>query len=293
MRHLLLLPLCLLCLLSLPITGAAVENRNVADPAQAPVLRETEPFLAHITVRNPHDRAVKVKLLDPTCKCATLEIADRFLLPKATTTLTVAVDNLNRSGTVRVGVSLYLTDPDLESIEVEAHWQVRACVQVDAIGPGMDPLKRPDDRAWHDIYRYITKVRPDEPNRLRKRARISSPPGEVPDGGLQILGIDYPGKLWRFTPTAQADGSWLITASAQAGDDATLPLGEYHEKAVVRTNHKDKPTLTLEFNTLVTKDAGQQALDPGALPPPPGFGAPPPGFAPPPPVVAPPRVAPR
>lgn len=296
MRHLLLL-VCLLkvSLLSFPIAGQALENSNVADPAQAPVLRETEPFLAHITVRNPHDRAVKIKLLDPTCKCATLEIAERFLLPKATTTLTVAVDNKNRSGTVRVGVSIYLTDPDLESIEVEAHWQVRPCIQVDALGAGMDPIKRPEDRAWHDIYRYVTKVRPDEPNRLLKRVRVSSPVGEVPEGGLQILGIDYPGTLWRFTPTAQADGSFLITASAQGGDEATLTLGEYHEKAVVRTNHKDKPTFTLEFSTLVTKDAGQQAIDPGILPPPPGFGAPPSGFGPPPVFtpVTPPRVAPR
>ena len=284
MRHLLLLSLSVLCLPYLPI-ASAVENSNVTDPAQVPVLRETQPFLAHITVRNPHDRAVKIKLLDPTCKCATLEIADYFLLPKATTTLTVAVDNANRSGPVRIGVSIYLTDPDLEAIEVEALWQVRACVQVDAIGPGMDPLKRPEDRAWHDIYRYVTKVRPDEPNRLRKRVRISSPAGEVPDGGLQILGVDYPGKLWRFTPTVQADGSWLIVASALGGDEATLTLGEFQEKVLVRTNHKDKPMLTLEFNTLVTKDAGQQVLDPGVLPPPPGFA--------PPPVVPPPTVAPR
>jgi hypothetical protein len=253
--------LLLSCLLTASGVAAAVENRNVADPAQAPVLREIEPFLAHITVRNPHDRAVKIKLLDPTCTCATLEIADRFILPKATTTLTVAVDNRNRSGPVRVGVSLYLTDPDLESIEVEAHWQVRPCVQVDAIGAGMDPTQRPADRAWQDIYRYVTKVRPDEPNRLRKRLRVSCPPEETPAGGLQILGIDYVGTLWRFTPTAQADGSWLITASAQGGEDATLTLGEFHEKVVVRTNHQDKPTLNLEFSTLVAKDAGQQVLE--------------------------------
>lgn len=278
MRYLSLSPLCLAVLLGLSVVAAAVENSNVADPAQAPLLREVEPFLAHITVRNPHDRAVKVKLLDPTCKCATLEIAERFLLPKATTTLTVAVDNRNRSGLVRVGVSIYLTDPDLESIEVEAHWRVRPCVQVDAIGPGMDPLKRPEDRAWHDIYRYITKVRPDEPNRLRKRFRVSSPPEETPAGGLQLLGIDYQGSLWRFTPTAQPDGSWLVVASAKDGDEATLKVGEYPENVVVRTNHPDKPTLTLEFNTLVAKNAGEQAVD--FLPPPPGILPPPPGFAP-------------
>ncbi|HEX3134351.1 MAG TPA: hypothetical protein VHX44_12305 [Planctomycetota bacterium] len=284
MRHVLLL---WLCLLSMPVPGVVAVDRNVEDPAQAPVLREVEPLLTKVVVHNPHDRAVKVKLLDPTCKCATLEIADQFLLPKAATTLTIAVDNHNRSGPVRIGVSIYLTDPDLESIEAEVFWQVRACVQVDAIGPGMDPVKRPDDRAWHDIYRYVTKVRPDEPNRLRKRIRVSCPPEELPAGGLQILGIDYPGTLWRFTQAAQPDGSFLITATAQGGDDATLALGEYKEKVVVHTNHKDKPTLDLEFNTLVAKDAGQQTVDPQGAPPLP------PGFAPLPTVVPSPTVAPR
>lgn len=254
MRRLLLL----VCLAVAPLVAVALDNRNVEGPEQAPTLRENEPFIANITVRNPHDRAVKVKLLDPTCTCATLKIADSFLLPKATSTLTIAVDNHNRSGPIRIGVSIYLTDPDLESIEAEVFWKVRPCVQVDAIGPGMDPLVRPEDRAWQDIYRYVTKVRPDEPNRLRKRLRLSCPPEEVPAGGLKILGIDYPGTLWRFTPTAQADGSWLITAVAQGGDDAVLPLGDHKEKVVVRTNHQDKPAVELEFHTFVSKDAGER-----------------------------------
>lgn len=254
MRRLLLL----VGLVLAPVFAMAVDNRNVEGPAQAPVMREIEPFLAHVTVRNPHDRAVRVKLLDPTCTCATLEIADKFILPKSTTTLTIAVDNRNRSGPVRIGVSLYLTDPDLEAIEAEVFWQVRPCVQVDAIGPGMDPLVRPVDRAWQDIYRYVTKVRPDEPNRLRKRLRISCPPEELPTGGLQIQGIDYPGTLWRFTPTAQPDGSYLITATAQGGDEAVLPLGDLKEKVVVHTNHQDKPTVELDFQTRVSKDVGSE-----------------------------------
>ncbi len=253
--------LLLLCLVLAPVAAVVVENRNVQGPEQAPTLRENEPFVANVTVRNPHDRAVKVKLLDPTCTCATLQIADPFLLPKATTTLTIAVDNRNRSGLIRVGVSIYLTDPDLESIEVEVHWRVRPSIQVDAIGPGMDPLIRPEDRAWQDIYRYVTKVRPDEPNRLRKRLRLSCPPEELPTGGLQILGIDYPGTLWRFTPTAQADGSYLITATAQGGDEAALPLGDHKEKVVVRTNHPDKPKVELDFHTHVSKDAGERVIE--------------------------------
>ena len=128
-RHI-LRPLCVLAVLSLSLCGWSLDNRNVADASQAPVLRENQPFVAQITVRNPHDRAVKVKLLDPTCSCATLEIADKFLLPKGTTTLNIAVDNLNRSGPLRVGISIYLTDAELEAIEVETFWQVRPTVQV-------------------------------------------------------------------------------------------------------------------------------------------------------------------
>lgn len=257
-----LCPLCLIAVLSLLSSGWALDNRNVADASQAPIFRENQHFISHITVRNPHDRAVKVKLLDPTCSCATLEIADKFLLPKSTTTLTIAVDNLNRSGPIRVGVSIYLTDPELEAIEVETFWKVRPTVQVDAVESGKDPLVRPTDQAWHDVYRYVTKVRPDEPNRLRKRIRLSCPPEEMPAGGLQLLGLDYPGTLWRFTPTTQSDGSILITATAQAGDEGTLAIGDHKEVVVVRTNHLDKPKIDLEFQTFVSKNAGQRAVDP-------------------------------
>jgi hypothetical protein len=258
MRHAVFMALS--CLLALPAAALALDNRNVVDATQAPVLREVEPFIARIPVRNPHDRAVKVKLLDPTCTCATLEIAERFLLPHATTTLTIAVDNRNRSGAVRVGVSIYLTDPDLEGIEVEALWQVRASVQVDGLAPDADPARRPEDKAWHDIYRYITKVRPDEPNRLRKRIRLSCPAEELPPGGLVVEGIDYPGTIWRFTPTTQADGSILVTATALGGD-AELPVGQHNEKVVVRTNHPDKRRIELEFLTYVGKDAGGKVID--------------------------------
>ena len=255
-------PLIVLALLSMSLSGWSLDNRNVADASQAPILRENQPFIAQITVRNPHDRAVKVKILDPTCSCATLEIADKFLLPHGTTTLNMAVDNHNRSGPLRVGVSIYLTDVELEAIEVETFWQVRPTVQVDAVEPGKDPLVRPADQAWHDVYRYVTKVRPDEPNRLRKRIRMSCPPEELPAGGLQILGIDYPGTLWRFTPSTQSDGSILITATAQVGDEGTLTIGDRKEVVVVRTNHPDKPKIELEFQTFVSKDAGQRAVDP-------------------------------
>jgi hypothetical protein len=255
-----LMRLWLLCFIIFNGGLCALENRNVASREQAPILRESEPFLAHIPVKNPHDRAVKVTLLDPTCSCATLEIAERFLLPGQITTLTIAVDNKNRSGPIRVGVSVYLSDPDLQPIEVEAWWQVRAAVNVDSIAPGMDPRVRPDDVSWHDIYRYVTKVRPDEPNRLHKRIRLSCVSEETPAGGLKVLGIDYPGIMWRFTPSQQDDGSWLITAKAN-NEDVDLPEGEHREKVNIRTNHPDKPLIELEFHTYVGKDAGEKVID--------------------------------
>lgn len=271
---------CLLAAALATTTGAsALDNTNAADAATAPTLREVEPFVARIPVRNPYDRAVKVKLLDPTCSCATLEMAEKFILPKSTTTLNIAVLNTNRSGPMTVGVSVFLTDPDLETIEVVARWNIRACVQVDAIGPTMDPLKRPDDPAWRDVYRYVSKVRPDELGRLRKRIRVSTPTEETPAGGLKIEGIDYQGTLWKFTPTAQADGSILITATAR-DPETEFRVGDYNEAAIVRTNHPDKAQIELRFQTAVDRDAGARSVDPqSGLLPPPGLPLPPQGGA--------------
>ena len=269
----------IILLLAAASGASALDNTNAVDAEHAPTLREIEPFVGRIQVRNPYDRAIKVKLLDPTCSCATLEMPERFILPKATATLNIAVLNTNRSGGMTVGVSIFLTDPDLETIEVTARWNIRACVQVDAIGTGMDPLKRPEDAAWRDVYRYISKVRPDELGRLRKRVRVSAPPGETPAGGLKIEGIDYTGTLWAFTQSAQADGSILISASARDAE-SEFRVGDYDEPVIVRTNHPDKSRIELRFQTAVSKDAGARAIDPqGGLIPPPGLPLPPPGGA--------------
>jgi len=252
-------------LAALPIT-AAVENANVVGPEQAPLVRENVPLAVVITVRNPNDRAVRVRKIDSSCTCTTLHLADHFLLPKATTTLTVSVDNANRSGPQHQNISIYLTDPAFDAIEAHLWWQVRGNVQVDLLSAQMDPLQRPTDRAWQDIYRYSTKARPDEPQRLSKRIRLSCPPEEAPPGGLRVIGIDYPGTIWGFTHVTQSDGSILLTAAAR--DPAQPPdEGLRHEKVVVRTNHPDKPAITLEFVTLIAKNAGQVALDPNVPPP--------------------------
>jgi hypothetical protein len=257
-------PLLLAALLAALAAGgraAALDNANVADAEHAPLLRESEPFIATVAVRNPYDRAAKVKLLDPSCSCATLEISSTFILPHQTADLHIAVLNHDRSGPQHIGVTVFLTDPEFEAIEVNTYWTVRAAVQVDALPPSADPLARPADKAWQDVYQYVAKARPDELNRLRKRIRLSCPPEELPAGGLKVLAIDYAGSLWRFAPTAQADGSILILATAR-DPAATAPEGELSEKVVVHTNHADKPAITLTFLSDITKDAGTTSRDP-------------------------------
>jgi hypothetical protein len=258
----------IILLLAAAAAAGALDNTNAVDAASAPTLREVEPFVARIPVRNPYDRAVKVRLLDPTCSCATLEMAEKFILPKSTTTLNIAVLNHNRSGAMSVGVTVFLTDPELETIEVTARWNIRACVQVDAITTGADPLARPEDPAWRDVYRYISKVRPDELGRLRKRIRLSCPEGELPAGGLKLDGIDYAGTLWAFAPVVQANGSILVTASAR-DPEAEFKVGDYDEAVILRTNHPDKARIELRFQSAVSRDAGARAVDPqGGLVPP-------------------------
>jgi hypothetical protein len=239
-------------------------DTNAEDAEHAPVVSESEPFRTRIAVRNPNDVAVKVASIDATCTCATLDLADHFLLPHATTTLTVEVDGRNRSEAQRLGVSLYLSDPDLDAIEVVVLWTVRAHVQVDSLPttPGAETLARPP-KNLQDIYRFAAKVRPDELRTLRKRIRLSCPPGEVPEGGLQVTGIEYTGSLYAFTPTAQADGSVLIEARGQDGGPPAAP-GIHDEEAVVLTNHPRKPRIPLVFVTYVGKDAGSVGFDPDA-----------------------------
>lgn len=255
------MPLRCLVLVCLIAAVHATQFSNVPDAATAPWVRERDTFTTAIAIRNPYDRAVKVTRLDSTCECSRLELDERFLLPGASSVLHLASTNRNRSGPQLVNVSLYVSDPEFEPIEVVARWNVRAAVQVDAIGPGMDPAVRPTDPAWQDIYRYVAKERPDELGRLRKRIRLSCPAEELPAGGLRLAAIDYPGVLWRFTPVPQADGSILVTATARDPEGA-VKEGTYDEQVVLRTNHPDKAAITLRFLVLIDRLAGQKDLDP-------------------------------
>lgn len=254
----------LLLLLCVGLTAADLENRNVSGPEAAPTFPEKTPFTTQVTVRNPHDRAAKVDRLDASCSCMQLVLKDHFLLPHATTTLTITVDNANRSGTQRMGVTVYLTDPELEAIEVEVWWQVEPSIAVDAIAPLADPANRPTENGWRDVYRYVQHERPDELQRLRKRVRLAS---KLPD--FAIIGIDYLGPVWKFVPTRQADGSWLVTATAKSPTDE-LAEKTYDEQVIIRTNHPDKPAVVLQFVAIVARNAGKQAVDLlNQIPPPP------------------------
>ena len=251
----LLLSLLLVCLLP----AAEVVNANVASADLAPEVREAGVFSARITVQNTHPRAVRVDRLDSTCSCTKLEIVSRFLLPGETTILDVVSDNLRRSGPQHVRITLFLTDPDLEPIEVWCWWRVREAVSVDAVPPGEAALERPADVAWRDIYRFVAHERPDEPQRMRKRIRLAAPAGDVP-GGLRVEGIDYTGTLWKFSPRTLENGAVIVTAEAAAAE--VMPLGTFHDTVVIRTNHPDKPRIELQFEALVDSEAGRTAIDP-------------------------------
>jgi hypothetical protein len=254
----------LLLLCAVLVSAAELENTNVSSPQAAPVYAEHSPFATSVNVRNPHDRAVRIERLDASCSCMQLEIGEHFILPHQSTTLTVSVDNRKRSGPQRMGVTVYLTDPDLESIDVQLWWTVTPDVTVDALAPRAETtLGRPADIAWRDIYKFVANERPDELQRLSKRMLLTSPQAD-----FTVLGIDYTGPLWSFTPLKQSDGSWLITASAK-DPQAQLPEKLYDETVTIRTNHAHKSEIAVQFVVNLTRKAGSTDFDRNAIPPPP------------------------
>jgi hypothetical protein len=263
---LLLLALPQLLLLAALLPAAEVFNANVASRDLAPEVSESQMFQATVRVRNPYDRAVKIARIDTSCHCSRLEPVSRFLLPGEVTELHVEAPNLLRSGPQDVRISLFTSDPDFSPIEVQLWWRVREHIAVDALPVGAPTDARPADTAWRDVYRYLAHERPDEPQRLKKRIRLSCPPGEVPDGGLRVEGIDYPGTIWRFEARAQDDGSVLILARAR-DLQAVLPPGSTEETVLVRTNHPAKPTISLSFQTVIDHEAGKAPADPLAMDP--------------------------
>ena len=259
----------LLLLCAALVSAAELENANVSGPDTAPVYAEHTPFATTVTIRNPHDRAVRIERLDASCSCMHLAAAETFILPHQSTSMAISVDNSNRSGPQRMGVTVYLSDPDLEAIDIQVWWSVVADITVDAIAPRAETtLGRPSDIAWRDIYKFVANERPDEAQRLLKRLRLASPQAD-----FAVLGIDYAGAVWAFAPLKQSDGSWLITASAK---DPHAELAEklYDETVTIRTNNPFKSAVKLQFIANITRKAGSAGFDPLAVPPPPELGGP-------------------
>jgi hypothetical protein len=235
---------------------SALENTNVAPDAAPPVLEEGVPFTEHVTVRNPHNRAVKITQLDSTCTCTRLVVHPELIPPGGTALLDVAIETANRSGRQEIQVSLFASDPELEPIEVALRWDVNPAVTVDVIRPGTEAKPRPQDRAWLDVYKFVARERPDELHRLRKRIRVAS---QIP--GFRVEAVEYAGTLWAFTSEDLGDGVWLVSGKAR-DKDATVAEQAYEEQVVIRTNHPRKAAIPLAWITVIDKDTGREAVDP-------------------------------
>jgi hypothetical protein len=234
---------------------------NVPDPAHAPLVDEGTAFHCILTIVNPYDRAVRIKLVDPSCSCATVKLDSEFILPGGNTAMTITVPTANRSGIQHIHVSLFVSDPLYAPLECDAWWNVHPAVAVDALPPGADPDKRPADPAWQDIYRLVSDERPDELHRLHKRILVSCPDDRIPAGGLKVT-VDYPGTLWAFTTKTMSPSMVLIIAKAK-DPEAKVAEGDLEEQVVVHTNQAMKPQFTLQFSTFLNKDSGRRDIAPG------------------------------
>lgn len=254
----------LLLILVAALPGLETSFTNVADPEQAPVVSEHEPFEAEITVRNPYDRAIRITRVESSCDCAELELRDHFLLPFAETTLAMTVVNERGSGLQRQLFRLEVSDPQLEVIDVTVWWHVTPDIAVDTM-PEAGPFdRRPESKLRRNVYGFTSHQRPDELARLREIIRLWSPPENAPEGGLQIERIEYAGDLWTFTPRPQDDGSILLVAHAR-DPEAGYAEGKYEEEVLVHTNHPHKPVIRLLFYCAIDADAGKDGTsDPWA-----------------------------
>ena len=229
-----------------------------------PVVTEDVIHHGQVVIRNPIDRAVRISVVDVSCSCISATPVQQVLLPSGTAAIDIALSKHQRRSGLRTGtIYVQFTDPTAEQVLVELSWYVIPYVTVDVLLPGVSSATRPEAAA-RDVYLFRNEVRPDEPNRLRRRLLVGSPAEQAPPGGLQITGVEYQGPLWAFTTERQADGTWLVHARAK-DEDADLPLGSYREQAILLTNHPQRPRIALYFETEVQTDAGRhrQPLDPG------------------------------
>jgi hypothetical protein len=224
-----------------------------------------------LSVRNPHDRALRIEHQESSCSCDTLELGDRFLLPLQETTLTVAVTNDRLSGDRLHKVWFYPSNPNLTPIIVELGWHIVPNVSVDLLPGHAASTDRPTEANLRDVYAYTVWVRPDQAAQRMallgpdaRIIRLGSPAESRPQGGLSIERIEYAGALWRFETRRIDEGCTLLLATAAEGI-AGVGAGSWSEPVVVHTNHPHKPRIELTFHTALDPQAhAEGAADPWA-----------------------------
>lgn len=231
-------------------TAAISETRDL-------ILREHQDFVHTFTVQNPYERAVRIDKTDTSCTCIEFELSDKFLLPGESCQLKVRVSNAFYSGPRKYKVWLYLSDPEYAPLLIRTDWTVKEDLAVDLIIN--DPSKRPENKKYRDIYRYVAHVRPDEAKRLRKYVRISTP--DQLEDGLQVT-PHYDGQIWSFTTKTLDAHSVLLIAKAK-DPSAQLETGLFQEIVRIETNHPHKSNFELQFYSNIDDKAGtkEQAAD--------------------------------
>lgn len=238
---------------------------SLATPAAAaesvPVVGEHQTFTQRRTIRNPHDRAIRIGEIESSCTCNRIELGERFLLPLAETTLDFETDNDNNSGRRHHKVWLFPTHAKLTPIIEIIEWDVQPNIAVDLVQRGaLD--QRPEQLVYRDVYSYTSWLKPDEiAQRLSpsgadsKRVRLWSPPASRPGvDALHIEGIDYDGDIFAFKHKALDNDSILLLIHA-AETAPTVPPGNYTQTVTVRTNHPHKPSFELTLNIAIDPKA--------------------------------------
>ena len=238
----------------MPLIVLILLTSCIAAEADLPTVPEHEPYRVTKTLHNPYDRAVKIVHIDTTCACSHLEPASRFILPRESIPVEIAVDNKQLSGPQSQTIAFELSDPECERLLIKLEWNVIPDVTVDLQPPNGPFDQRPEAIGLRDVYAYTEESRPGEMTRKRKVIRLTTPADQAPEGGLQVSEVRYAGKLWGFTVRQQAPDAVLIVADGQ--ETTTANSGKFSEEVTLITNHPHKPEISLLFHTAIDEQVG-------------------------------------
>ncbi len=245
---------CLLLLALLATVSLGATTTDDGPTRLVPRLREGRRLSVDFTITNPYDRAVRVKRLFSTCVCFKLTVDQRFLLPHAEATISVAIDNSNTSGLQTQRIYVEFTDRRLEMITRTLQWMVVPDVAVDSIPPSGPFDRRPEKAIRRNVYLFTSHERPDELHRLEEIIMVTSPPLTRPAGGLKVTGLEYDGSLWNWQQRQIDPGTVLIVGRA-ANPDAEREPAVLKEKLIVHTNHPRKAKIELRIYTALDYEA--------------------------------------